>query len=42
MDTESFIINTIAKDFYIDIEDDVEKRFDTFNFEINIPSLTKK
>ena len=40
MDTESFIINTIAKDFYI--EDDVEKRFDTSNFEINIPSLTKK
>ena len=35
MDPESFIINIKTKDFYEDIGDDVEKRFDTLNFECN-------
>ena len=29
MDTESFIINIKTEDFYEDIANDVEKRFDT-------------
>ena len=31
-DTNSFIINTKTEDFYKDIADDVEKRFDTSNY----------
>ena len=42
MDTGSFIINIKAKDFYEDIADDVEKRFDTSNYEVNRPSPTGK
>ena len=33
MDTDSFIINIKTEDFYEDIADDVEKRFDTSNCE---------
>ena len=33
MDTESLIINIKIKDFYEDIANDVEKRFDTSNYE---------
>ena len=35
MDTDSFIINIKAEDFYKDIPDDVEKRFDTSNYSVN-------
>ena len=35
MDTDSFIINIKTEDFYEDIANDVEKRFDTSNCEIN-------
>ena len=37
MDTDSFIINIKTEDFYKDIADDVEKRFDTSNYEVNRP-----
>ena len=37
MDTGSFIINIKAEDFYEDIASDVEKRFDTSNYEANRP-----
>ena len=40
MDTDSFIMHTKIEDFYKDISDDVEKRFDTSNYEVNRP-LTK-
>ena len=33
MDTDSFIIHIKTKDFYKDIADDVEKRFDTSNYD---------
>ena len=33
MDTDSFIIHIKTKDFYKDIADDVEKRFDASNYE---------
>ena len=35
MDTESFIINIKTEDFYEDVANDVEKRFDTSNYEVN-------
>ena len=35
MDTDSFSINIKTEDFYEDIADDVEKRFDTSNYECN-------
>ena len=35
MDTDSFIVHIKTEDFYNDIADDVEKRFDTSNYEIN-------
>ena len=35
MDTDSFIIHIKAEDVYEDIADDVEKRFDTSNYEVN-------
>ena len=35
MDTDSFIMHIKTEDFYKDIADDVEKRFDTSNYEIN-------
>ena len=33
MDTDSFVIHSITKDFYEDIADDVEKWFDTLNYD---------
>ena len=35
MDTDSFIIHIKTEDFYKNIADDVEKRFDTSNYEFN-------
>ena len=35
MDTDSSIINIKTKDFYEDIADNVKKRFDTSNYEVN-------
>ena len=37
MDTDNFIINIKAEDFYEDISNDVEKRFDISNYEIKTP-----
>ena len=36
-DTDSFIINIKANDFYEDISSDVENRFDISNYEVNRP-----
>ena len=35
MDTDSFLMNIKANDFFKDIANDVEKRFDTSNYEVN-------
>ena len=40
MDTDSFIMYIKTEDFYKDIADDVEKRFDTSNYEVNRPLPT--
>ena len=37
MDTDSFIMNIKTEDFYKDTANDVEKRFDTSNYEVNRP-----
>ena len=37
MDTDSFIMSIKTNDFYKDIANDVEKRFDTSNYELNRP-----
>ena len=37
MDTDSFIMHIKTEDFYKDIANDVEKRFDTPKYEINKP-----
>ena len=37
MDTDSFIMNIKTNDFYEDIANDVEDRFDTSNYEVNRP-----
>ena len=42
MDTDSFIMNIKIKDFYKDIANDVEKRFDTSNYELNSSLPTGK
>ena len=42
MDTHSFIIYYKIEDVYEDIVDDVEKRFDTSNYEVNRPLCTGK
>ena len=43
MDTDSFIIYIKTEDVYEYIADDVKKRFDTSNYEINRPlSIRKK
>ena len=42
MDTDSFIMNIKTEDFYKDIANDVEKRFDTSNCEVNRPLPTGK
>ena len=42
MDTDSFIMHIKTEDFYKDVANDVEKRFDTSNYEINRPLPTGK
>ena len=42
MDTDSFIMNIKTNDFYKDISSDIEKRFDTLNYEVNRPLPTGK
>ena len=42
MDTDSFVMNIKTKDFYKDIANDVEKRFDTSNYQVNRPLPTGK
>ena len=42
MDTDSFIMNIKTEDFYKDIANDVEKRFDTSNYECYRPLPTGK
>ena len=37
MDTDSFIMHMKTEDFYKDIADDVEKRFDISSYEVNRP-----
>ena len=37
MDTDSFIFHVKTDDIYKDIAEDVEKRFDTSNYEIDRP-----
>ena len=41
MDTDSFIMHIKTEDFYEDIADDVEKRFDTSNYECNSNECNK-
>ena len=42
MDTDSFVMNIKTNDFYKDIANDVENRFDTSNYEVNRPLPTGK
>ena len=42
MDADSFVMNSKTEDFYKDIANDVEKRFDTSNYEVNRPLPTGK
>ena len=42
MDTDSSIMNIKTNDFYEDITNDVENRFDTSNYEVNRPLLMGK
>ena len=42
MDTDSFIMNIKTEDFYKDIDNDVEKRFDISNYECDSPLPTGK
>ena len=42
MDTDSVIIQIRTEDVYEDIADDIEKRLDTPNYEINRQFPTKK
>ena len=42
MDTDSFIINIKTNDFYKNIANDAENRFDTSNYEVNRPLPTGK
>ena len=42
MDTDSFIMHIKTEDFYKDIADDVEKRFDKSNYEVNRPLPQKR
>ena len=42
MDMDSFIMSIKTNDFYKDISTDVDKRFDTSNYEINRPLPTEK
>ena len=40
MDTDSFVMHSKTEDFYEDIANDVENRFDTSNYEVNRPLPT--
>ena len=42
IDTDSFMMKIKTEDFYKDIANDVEKRFDTSNYEVDKPLLTGK
>ena len=42
MDTDSFIMHIKTEDFYEDVANDIEKRFDTSNYEDNRPLPTGK
>ena len=42
MDTDSFIMPIKTEDFYKDIAEDVEKRFDTSNYECDRPLPKEK
>ena len=42
MDTDSFIMKIKTEDFYKDVANDVEKRFDTSNYEVDRPLSTGK
>ena len=42
MDTDSFVMNIKTEDFYKDIANDVEKRFDTSNYDVDRPLPTRK
>ena len=42
MDTDSFIMSIKTNDSYEDIANDVDKRFDTSNYKVNIPLPTGK
>ena len=42
MDIDSLIIRIKTKDIFEEIADDVEERFDTSNYEVDRPLLTKK
>ena len=42
MDTDSFVMHSKTEDFYEDIANDVENRFDTSNYEVNRPLPTGK
>ena len=42
MDADSFVMNIKTEDFYKDIANDVEKRFDISNYEVNRPLPTGK
>ena len=42
MDTDSFIMNIKTNDFYEDIGNDVENRFDTSNYEVSRPLPIRK
>ena len=37
MDTDSFIMDIKTNDFYKDIANDVDNRFDTSNYDVNRP-----
>ena len=41
-DTDSFIIYIKTEDFYEDIANDIKKRFDTSNYEVDRPLPTRK
>ena len=42
MDTDSFIMNIKTNDFYEDITNDVENRFDTSNYDVSRPLPMRK
>ena len=42
MDTDCFVMNIKTEDFYKDIANDVKKRFDTSNYEVDRPLPTEK